>query len=175
MIGRGRHWLGQGREMFDELIEKLNKESEALLYELNVVLPQEIEKAVALGDLRENSEYHAALERQHYVRARLDHISRRLSEIGEIDIDVIPTDRVGFGSQVQLRNMDDESVESYTIALGDNIDFDSDQISMASPIGRALLGCVTGEQVVIDVPGGLLNYEILEFVTLHDLVDGDGG
>lgn len=158
--------------MLDELIEKLNRESEALLHELNVVLPHEIEKAVALGDLRENSEYHAALERQQYVRARLDHISRRLAEIGEIDLETIPVDRIGFGSQVQLLNLDDESLEQVTIALGDNIDFDSDQISMASPIGRGLLGCSAGEQVVIDVPGGMLSYEIVEIITLHDLVDG---
>lgn len=160
--------------MLDELIEKLNRESEALLHELKVVLPHEIEKAVALGDLRENSEYHAALERQQYVRARIDHISRRLSEINEINLETIPADRIGFGSQVQLRNLDDESVERVTIALGDNIDFDSDQISMASPIGKGLLGCIKGEQVVIDVPGGMmLSYEILEVMTLHDLVDDE--
>ncbi len=160
--------------MLDEVIEKLNRESEALLTELNVTLPHEIEKAVALGDLRENSEYHAALERQRYVRARLDHISRRLSEIGEIDLETIPADRIGFGSVVQLKNLDDESLERVTIALGDNIDFDSDQISMASPIGKGLLGCIAGEQVVIDVPGGILSYEILEVVTLHDLVEDEG-
>ena len=160
--------------MLDELIDKLNRESEALLHELNVTLPHEIEKAVALGDLRENSEYHAALERQRYVRARLDHISRRLSEIGEIDLETIPADRIGFGSVVQLKNLDDESLERVTIALGDNIDFDSDQISMASPIGKGLLGCIAGEQVVIDVPGGMLSYEILEVVTLHELVEDEG-
>jgi len=157
--------------MLEDLIEKLNREAEALLHELNVVLPHEIEKAVALGDLRENSEYHAALERQQYVRARLDHLARRLSEISKIDLETIPADRIGFGSQVQLRNLDDESVERITIALGDNIDFDSDQISMESPIGKGLLGCITGEQVVIDVPGGMLSYEIIEFVTLHDLAE----
>lgn len=157
--------------MLDELIEKLNRESEALLHELNVVLPHEIEKAVALGDLRENSEYHAALERQQYVRARLDHLARRLSEINKIDLETIPADRIGFGSQVQLKNLDDQSVEQVTIALGDNIDFDSDQISMESPIGKGLLGCFTGEQVVIDVPGGMLSYEIIEVVTLHDLAE----
>ena len=155
--------------MLEELIEKLNLESEALLHELNVVLPHEIEKAVALGDLRENSEYHAALERQQYVRARLDHLARRLSEIAKIDLETIPADRIGFGSQVQLRNLDDESVERITIALGDNIDFDSDQISMESPIGKSLLGCTAGEQVEIDVPGGQLSYEIIEVVTMHDL------
>ena len=67
--------------MLDELLERLNGEAEALLYELNVTLPREIEKAVAQGDLSENSEYTAALERQQFVRARLDHISRRLGEV----------------------------------------------------------------------------------------------
>ena len=64
--------------MLTELLDKLNGEAEALFHELNVILPREIEKAVALGDLRENSEYSAALERQQLVRARLTYISRRL-------------------------------------------------------------------------------------------------
>ena len=92
--------------MLDHLKEKLNGEAEALLHELNVTLPREIEKAVAQGDLRENSEYAAALERQQLVRAKLDHIARRLSEISEIELDDVPTDRVGFGSQVVVRDLD---------------------------------------------------------------------
>ncbi|MCK5448391.1 MAG: transcription elongation factor GreA, partial [Gemmatimonadetes bacterium] len=76
--------------MLDELLERLNGESEALLHELTVVLPNEIETAVAQGDLSENAEYTAALERQQFVRARLDHIARRLGEISDIDLEQVP-------------------------------------------------------------------------------------
>lgn len=155
--------------MLDHLKEKLNGEAEALLHELNVTLPREIEKAVAQGDLRENSEYAAALERQQLVRAKLDHIARRLSEISEIELDDVPTDRVGFGSQVVVHDLDDDARETYTLAFGDVIDLDSSEISMASPIGKALLGRSVGDEIEVSLPGGRLRYRIEELVTLHEL------
>lgn len=160
--------------MLEDLKNKLNDEAEALLHELNVTLPSEIEKAVAQGDLRENSEYSAALERQQLVRARLDHISRRLSEISEIDMDTIPQDRVGFGSRIEVRDLDDDEVEEYTLAFGDMINLENAEISMASPIGRALLGCVQGEVVEVQLPAGRLRYEIVRVTTLHEFADGAG-
>ena len=161
--------------MLEDLKAKLSDEAEALIYELNVTLPREIEKAVALGDLRENSEYSAALERQQLVHARLDHISRRLSEITSIDMDVIPTDRVGFGSQVVVTDVEDGEVENYTLAYGDFIDFEKGEISMASPIGKALLGKMVGDEVTVTLPAAKIQYRIDELVTLHDLaVEADG-
>lgn len=157
--------------MLDDLKSKLNDEAAELLHELNVVLPKEIEKAVAQGDLRENAEYSAALERQQQVRARLDHISRRLSELSEIDLDNLPPDRVGFGSVVRVRDLDDGSQEEYRLAFGDEIDFDKSEVSMESPIGRALLGKQEGDEVGVSLPAGFLRYEIEEVVTLHALVD----
>ncbi|MFQ5888866.1 MAG: GreA/GreB family elongation factor [Gemmatimonadota bacterium] len=162
--------------VLDRLRERLSEESERLLHELKVVLPAEIERAVGQGDLRENSEYSAALERQQLVRARLDHISRRLSELAEIDLEQIPADRVGFGSQVRVIDLDGRTEESFTLAFGDYIDFDKSEISMASPIGRALLGRRVGEEVTVTLPGGSIRYRITAFMTLHDLVgpNGDG-
>ncbi|MDH3297752.1 MAG: transcription elongation factor GreA, partial [Gemmatimonadota bacterium] len=92
--------------MLEDLKNKLNNEVEALIHELNVTLPRDIETAVAQGDLRENSEYKAALERQQLVRARINHLSRRLSEISEIDLDMIPADRIGFGSRIEVRDVE---------------------------------------------------------------------
>lgn len=161
--------------MLEDLKEKLNDEAEELIHELNVVLPEEIEKAVAQGDLRENAEYSAALERQQQVKARLDHISRRLSELSEIDLDDLPEDRVGFGSVVTVRDLEDGSTEEYRLAFGDEIDFDKDEVSMESPIGKALLGRQTGDEVSVRLPAGRLNYRIEELETLHTLAeDGDG-
>jgi transcription elongation factor GreA len=158
--------------VLEELLNKLNDEAEALLHELNVTLPNDIEKAVAQGDLRENSEYSAALERQHFVRAKLDHISRRLSEISEIDFDMVPTDRVGFGSRIRVRHVDDDEIEEYTLAFGDMIDLENSEISMASPIGRALLGGKPGETVEVTLPGGVIRYEIVGLTTLHEFGQG---
>jgi transcription elongation factor GreA len=162
--------------VLEELLEKLNGEAEALLHELNVILPDEIERAVAQGDLRENSEYSAALERQGLVRVRLEHIARRLSEISDISLDVIPEDRIGFGSKVEVRARDDGDTENYTLAFGDMIYIENDEISMASPIGKALLGRRTGDVVEISLPGGALRYEVLSFQTLHEFMEErDGG
>ena len=161
--------------MLDELLNKLNSEAEVLLHELNVILPAHIETAVALGDLKENSEYHAALERQQFVRARLDHLSRRLAEISKMDMDAIPENRVGFGSQVELLDLDDDTVEKYTIAFGDFIDFEKSEISMASPIGKALLGKSEGDEVNVALPAGTIRYRITAFITLHQVADKSNG
>lgn len=157
--------------MLEELRAELSEEAEELMHELNVTLPKEIEKAVAQGDLRENSEYKAALERQQFVQARLDYISRRLSELAELDLETIPEDRVGFGSRVRVRDVGDDSVETFTLAFGDFIDFEKDEISMESPIGRALLGSVEGEEVTVVTPRGEVRYEIVEVTTLHEITD----
>jgi len=168
----------QEETVLDDLKRKLSDEAEELLHELNVTLPAEIEKAVAQGDLRENSEYSAALERQQFVQARLDYISRRLSELSELDMDTIPDDRVGFGSRVRVRDLVDEAEEIFTLAFGDFIDFDNAEISMASPIGKALLGGREGEEVTVSTPSGQIHYEIIEVTTIHELVEDeetDGG
>lgn len=158
--------------MLDELREKLSEEAEELLHELNVELPKEIEEAVDHGDISENSEYEAARDRQQFVQARLDYISRRLSELSELDLDTIPEDRVGFGSKVRVKDRDDGSEETYTVAMGDFIDFEAGEISMESPIGKALLGSQEGDEVTVVTPGGELHYEVLEVTTMHEMMDG---
>lgn len=154
--------------MLDELREKLSGEAETLIHELNVILPREIEKAVAQGDLRENSEYTAALERQGFVRARLDYLARRMSQLGDIDIEHVPADRVGFGSRVRVRDTADDEIEEFSVTLGDNLDFDANEISMESPIGKALLGKHVGDLVNVRLPAGVREFEIVELKTIHD-------
>lgn len=162
--------------MLDDIKQKLSDEADALLHELNVVLPREIEKAAAQGDLRENSEYSAALERQGFVRAKLDYIARRLSAMGEIDAEKVPVDRVGFGSRVTVRDAADGTIEEFTLTLGDHLDFENSEISMESPIARALLGKRPGDRVNASLPVGSREYEILELRTLHEILkDGRQG
>ena len=158
-------------EMLEELQKKISDEAETLLHELNVTLPREIEKAVAQGDLRENSEYTAALERQGFVRAKLDHLARRMSELGEIDVENVPDDRVGFGSRVSVRDIEADEIEDFVLTLADNIDFETNEISMESPIGKALLGKQVGDTTNILLPSGGRELEIVAFKTLHELQD----
>jgi transcription elongation factor GreA len=147
---------------------KLEEELHALDRELTVELPREIKTAVAMGDLRENAEYHAALERQRYVRARIGQLQRRLSEIGTMNLDRIPKDRVGLGTTIVLIDLDVDVEITYELVIPEMADLEKGLVSSASPIGRGLLGRKGGEKVVIEVPSGKKRFEILEIKTMHD-------
>src|ERR1700761_8007102 len=109
----------RGTSMIEELKRKMAGEVEKLQYELNVTLPAEIRKAVEHGDLKENSEYKAALERQQFVQARLGQLHDRLSKLGSIDMSQIPTDRVGLGSHVVVKDEKTGVKETYYLVFGD--------------------------------------------------------
>jgi transcription elongation factor GreA len=157
--------------MLEELKNRLGEEIERLTHELSVTLPKAIQKAVEHGDLRENSEYKSALERQQFVQARLNHLTRRYGELSKIDLSEVPTDRVGFGSRVTVVDMRTREEETYTLVFGDFIDIDSGQISVASPLGQTLMGKKKGEKVSLQLPRGERKLMIKDFVTLAQMVD----
>lgn len=158
--------------MLDEIRQKLADEIDRLTVELTVTLPDAIRKAVELGDLSENAEYKSALERQQFVQARLNHLTQRASELSKIDPKQLAHDRVGFGSRVRVRDVvTDEEIE-YVIVSGDFIDLDSNQISMASPIGRSLLNRGLNEEVAVALPAGERRFRIEGLVTLVTMVEG---
>jgi transcription elongation factor GreA len=152
--------------MLDQIRERLEEEIETLTRELNVELPERISKAVELGDLRENSEYKSALERQQFIQARLGHLTHRLSELAKIDVETMPADRVGFGSKVTIRDLDLEEDMTFTLVAGDYMDLEGGQVSMASPIGSGLQGAREGETVKVQLPRGERRYEIRKLETL---------
>ena len=156
--------------MLDELKQQLDDEIERLTHELQVVLPTAIRKAVEHGDLRENSEYKSALERQQFVQARLNHLTRRRAELSKIDLAEIPSDRVGFGSRVTVRDLKTKDEETYTLVFGDFIDLDTGQISMASPLGQTLLGKRVGDEVSLTLPRGERRLKVKELTTLPEMV-----
>ena len=158
--------------MLDDLKNKLGEEIERLTHELQVVLPEAIKKAVEHGDLRENSEYKSALERQQFVQARLNHLTRRAGELSKMDLTQIPADRIGFGSRVTVTDMRTREEETYTLAFGDFIDLDSGQISMASALGQTLMGKKAGEKVSIQLPRGERKLHIKHVQTLPQMVQG---
>src|SRR2546423_9617514 len=159
--------------MIDELKQKLQAEVERLNHEINFVLPKEIERARAHGDLRENSEYKAALERQQFVTSRLSHLRLRLSKLSSVQESDIPRDRVGFGSRVTVQDVDTKKRETYALTLGEFIEGDDDgaetPVSMASPLGKALLGAKVGQSVTTALPMGQRRLKIVELETVHDL------
>jgi len=155
-------------DMLEELKQKLGEEVEKLQYELNVTLPQEIRKAVELGDLRENSEYKAALERQQFVQARLGQLRQRLSKLSSIDPAQIPNDRVGLGSKVVVQDEKSGTRETYYLVFGDALEFEEGHVTMASPIGRALLGKAVGEVAYLKLPTMLRQLKVVDLRTIHD-------
>jgi transcription elongation factor GreA len=153
--------------MIEGLKKKLGEEAERLSHELNVVLPQEIRKAVELGDLRENSEYKAALERQQFVQARLGQLRQRLSKLSQIDVTQIPSDKVGLGSHVVVQDENTGERETYSLVFGDSVEFEEGHVSMSSPIGKTLVGRSVGETVVLKLPATTRRLKIIELKTIH--------
>ncbi len=154
--------------MIEELKRALGDEVEKLQHELNVILPNEIRKAVELGDLRENSEYKAALERQQFVQARLGQLRSRLSKLSSIDISQIPSDKVGLGSRVVVRDEKTREKEVYHMVFGDALELLDGHVTMASPIGRALLGKAVGDEIVLRLPDATRRLKLIELLTIHD-------
>ncbi|MEO5825784.1 MAG: GreA/GreB family elongation factor [Gemmatimonadales bacterium] len=155
--------------MIREMREKLGAEITALSHELAVTLPQAIATAVEMGDLRENSEYKAALERQQFVQARLGQLHQRLSQVSELANTEAPTDRVGLGSRVKVEDVTTGEPEEYTLVLAEMMDIDAGHISLASPLGRALKDRQVGEEVTLQLPTMRRKLRVTELVTIHDV------
>ena len=154
--------------MIEALKQKLGGEVEKLQFELNVTLPGEIRRAVEMGDLRENSEYKAALERQQFVQARLGQLRERLSKLSSIDVTQIPTDSVGLGSTVHVKDQKSGLEEIYHLVFGDAVEFEEGHVTMSSPIGRALLGKKAGEIALLKLPTTLRHMKVTGLRTIHD-------
>lgn len=152
------------KKVLEDKIRKLEKE-------LREELPDALEQAIALGDLRENAEYHAAKERQSYVQAELAQLKERLAKLSMIDLSKIPVDRASYGSKVRLYDLDTENEVSYRLVTSEEADFNNGLISTTSPIGKSLMGREEGDEITIRTPGGTKNYEIVELITIHDLAD----
>ena len=152
--------------MIEQLKAKLGEEAERLQHELNVTLPAEIRKAVEHGDLRENSEYKAALERQQFVQARLGQLRQRLSKLSSIDVNQIPDDKVGLGSEVTVED-ETGSRETYSLVFGDSVEFEEGHVSMSSPIGLALVGKGVGDSTILKLPARIRRLKIVGLKTIH--------
>jgi transcription elongation factor GreA len=152
--------------MKEKLLKRFEDEIGALERELKMELPKEIQRARELGDLRENAEYQAAKERQTYVNARIAMLKRRQSEIALMNLEKIPHGKAGFGSEVTLRENDQEMI--YELVMPEDANAEKGLISTSSPIGRAILNKEEGDEVTVSTPNGTRKFEILKLVTIHD-------
>ena len=159
--------------MIHEMREKLSREVDQLSHELNVLLPQAIAQAVELGDLRENSEYKAALERQQFVQARLGQLHQRLNQLGQLANHEAPSDRVGLGSTVTVLDLDTGDTDTYVVVLAEMMDIDAGHISLASPLGRSLANGRVGDETSLRLPTATRRLRITKLVTVHE-AEGNG-
>lgn len=148
--------------MSREGIKKLEDQLKHLKFKERPKIVAEIKRAMELGDLSENAEYHAAKETQRMIEGKLADLEFKLSRVQPIDVDTIPTDKVYLYAKVLVKDHDmDEEIE-YTVAPPEEADVYNDVISIKSPIGVALLGKAVGDVVVVVIPAGKVKLEILK-------------
>ncbi len=123
---------------------------------------QAIAEAREHGDLKENAEYHAARERQSFLEGRIADLEAKLANCQVIDPSTLKTDKVVFGATVVLLNLDSQDKVSYQIVGVDEADLSLGKISIGSPIARALIGKVRGDEIHVETPANVIAYEISE-------------
>jgi transcription elongation factor GreA len=155
----------------EDIKKRLEEEIKALEHELTTELPAEIKKAVALGDLSENAEYHMAKQRQVFVNARLGQLKRRMGELAMVNLTNIPRDKTGFGATVVVFDSSKNEEISYKLVTSEESDVTKGLISTTSPIGRALLGKKVGDVATVVTPNGKRELEVLKLTTIHDVAE----
>jgi len=124
---------------------------------------QAIADAREHGDLKENAEYHAAREQQSFIEGRIKEIEAKLSTSQVIDVTSLPNNgKVVFGTTVNLLDMNSDEEITYQIVGDDEADLKARRISFGSPVAKALIGKLVGDEVGVTTPNGVREYEILE-------------
>lgn len=160
--------------MSEDIKQKLQTDLDELESELRVHLPKEIKRALEFGDLRENSEYRAALDRQNVVKARIVELRQRISEIASIDINRIPRGKASYGSTLVLYDAERDEEVTYRLVTPEESNPQDGFISTISPVGKSLMGKEEGDEVVVRTPAGARNFEIKRLTTLHDEIESQG-
>ncbi len=145
----------------------IRDELEKLKNEFKIELPKRIAEAREYGDLKENSEYHAARERQSFVQARIAQLTDQLNRLNDINVSDIPDDRIGFGSIATVYDEIEEEEIVFQFVSSSEVNPSEGKISPSSPIGAALMNKTPGESVEIVIPAGKKQYLIKKIVTIN--------
>lgn len=148
--------------MTREGYEKLVSDLEYLKTTKRREIADDIAKARAFGDLRENAEYDAAKNNQAFNEKRIADYEERLANVQIIDESKIPKDQVFVGASVLLKDLKTQEEFTYAIVTPDEADFDNNKISVSSPIAKGLLGLKVGDMAEIKIPAGILKYKVLK-------------
>lgn len=152
----------QKSPMTAEGAQKLREELQRLKFTERPRITNAIAEARALGDLKENAEYHAAREQQSFTEGRIAEIESKLATAEIIDVTKVnPQGRVVFGATVELMNLGTDEEVKYRIVGEDEADIKAGLVSINSPVARALIGKREGDTVSVQVPSGAVEYEVL--------------
>lgn len=142
---------------------KLQEELNRLISEERPRVIKMIEHARSLGDLSENAEYDTAKDRQGFIEARIQELKSKVARAEVIDPEKLPRkDRVMFGVRVRLEDIETGNTVTYQLVGPDESEPERGLISVASPIGRALLGKRVDDEARVHTPGGIREFVILE-------------
>ena len=150
------------------VVQRLKKELAELQHELTHKIPKDLQEAASHGDLSENAEYDAAKNRQEFVRARIAQMQGRIRELSMYNIASIPHGVVAYGSRVTVEDLDEGETQVFEIVFPEEVNAAAGQISLSSPLGRALLNKTAGDEIEVQTPRGKRNYQITELLTLHE-------
>ena len=140
----------------------LKEELQRLKFEERPSVIDAIATAREFGDLKENAEYHAAKEQQALIEARIKNIESKLSDSQVIDVtQMTPSDKVIFGTTVLIKDLADSSSLTYKIVGEDEANIKEGKISVVSPVAKKLIGKHEGDEVRVETPGGIKEYEII--------------
>ena len=144
-----------------------HKKLQEELHHLKTVERQEVIKAIeyarSLGDLSENAEYETAKQRQSFVEGRIQELDSKLSRAEVIDPATLTNkERVTFGLHVKLEDLDTGDTVTYQLVGPDESEPENGMISITSPIGRALIGKQVDDDVVVQAPGGVREFVVLD-------------
>lgn len=148
--------------------EKLKRELEVLK---TVSIPQnikDIEIARGHGDLSENAEYTAAKERQSYLHGKMQELENNLAMSDVIDLKNLSCEKVVFGTTVVIEETGTGKGITYQLLGPLESDLEKNRISVTSPIGRALIGKRVGDEVSVNTPGGIREFEIVEITVKEE-------
>jgi len=148
--------------------QKLEGEIRGLEHELNHELQKELLKARAHGDLSENAEYKYAKERQGYLSARLGQLQRRLADVAMLNLENLPRDRAGYGSRVWVLDVQKSAEVEFKLVTTEEADASKGLISTTSPIVKALLGRRVGDEIRVQTPAGVKEFELVRLQTIHE-------
>ena len=141
----------------------LEKELRRLVHEERPKVIQAIEVARGHGDLSENADYDAAKDQQAQIEARIAEINGKLAAAQVIDISSIKSDKIIFGAYVVLQNSDDEKEVTYQIVGEDESDAKKGKLSVASPLGKKLIGKQKGDFFELKTPKVEREYTVIDF------------